>query len=179
MPKSKNRNSIRLKNAAANAIASIASTTYIPYVPIQTTTLLGTNSKLFPSIELKSNNPINDARKYQLAIGKSYQFLIDYSILMKEEENEFCLKYNGADSINELRDAIRRHVYDFAAGQTIFISEISEVCNQYYYASEYSNNQNDDIVLTLIQPEIEKAFILTATSFIDLLEPQIIRETLA
>lgn len=166
----------QIKTAAGNIITSISGSgpIYTPYVPLQTTTItIGPNNS-FPSIQLQSNS--NKDMGYQFAIGKSYEFALNYMKSIKPDETDF----NNIDifskdfSDEDFRKAIRRHVHEFKTYDRMFISQINEVCNRFYYMSEHSKNKADDYNITLIFKEKEVVF--SASEFIDMIDQGIIRE---
>lgn len=174
----------QIKPAAENIIANITTVTsgssyhYAPYVPLQQTTIpLGAAKKLL-NIELQSNKSFPSHKKYQLAIGKSYEFILNYAKMSKINDDDISFEYdsNHPDHDHDLKAALRRHINEFAVGQTIFITEIAEACNNFWYINEYTNNKNDDYTITFIHPTTEKIFAFNAAEFIDLLDQQIIRE---
>lgn len=146
--------------------------TYSPYVPLQiTSTTLDMKKKQIPSIDLYSDKQ----NKYNLAIGKSYEFTLNYAKMSRyEESNDFSSAYRNEEQY--VRAAIRRHLYEFTIGQKIFISEITETINGFYYMSEHSNIASDDYDLTLVETGSSKTFPFTATELLTLIEQKIIKE---
>jgi len=165
----------QIKTAGGNILTTVSSSGYLyaPYVPLQTTSITTVNSSL-PSLDLQCNN--NKGINYQFAIGKSYEFVFNYMKSIKPDETDF----NDIDifspdfSDEDFRKAIRRHVYEFKTQQRMFISQINEVCNRFYYISEHTKNKADDYNITFICGEKEVVF--NATEFIDILDQGIIRE---
>lgn len=168
----------QIKTAAGNIIANITTLTsgssysYAPYVPLQQTTLMTSPAKPLPSINLRCNNGKDTI--YQFAIGKSYEFLFNYMKAVKPDDLGDMSVFSTDFSEEEFRSAIRRYVHEFQTHDKLFISDIGEVCNHFYYVSEYSGNQNDDYNITLVYGENEVVF--NATEFIDILDQGIIRE---
>jgi len=170
----------QIKTAAGNILTNVSSSGYIyaPYVPLQTTAIGLSSVKKLPSIELNSENRNGKLATYNLAIGKSYEFILNYVKMSKINDDDISFEYdsNNPDHDHALKAALRRHINEFAVGQTIFITEIAEACNNFWYINEYTNNRNDDYTITFIHPTTEKIFAFNAAEFIDLLDQQIIRE---
>ena len=166
----------KIITAAGNVLTNVSSSGYVyaPYVPLQTTVLGGSAFKPLPSIDLHCNN--GKEVIYQFAIGKSYQFLFNYMKAIKPDETDMSdISVFSTDfSEEEFRSAIRRYVHEFQTGDKLFISQVGEVCNRFYYLSEHSGNRNDDYNITLVYGEKEVVF--NATEFIDILDQGIIRE---
>ena len=159
-----------IQNVATNIIAPMSGSGYVysPYVPLQSTWLTAPTRSL-PSINLYCNN--GKEKIYQFALGKSYEFLWSYMKTIKDLHTSYVTE-NLSDE--EFRDALERHIYKFEPHNKIFITEITEECNTFYYKSEYSGNVNDDYKITFIC--VEKSFTFSATEVIDMLDQQIIRE---
>lgn len=160
-----------IRNVAGNIIAPMSSSGYVyaPYVPLQTTWLTSP-IKTLPSINLHCND--DKEKIYQFAIGKSYEFLFNYMKTIKDLEPADAITENLTDE--EFKSALERHVYKFEPYNKLFITEITEECNNFYYKSEFSNNTNDDYRITFVCNE--KQFIFNATEIVDMLDQQIIRE---
>jgi hypothetical protein len=160
-----------IRNVAGNIIAPMSSSGYVyaPYVPLQTTWLTSP-IKTLPSINLHCNN--GKEKIYQFAIGKSYEFLFNYVKTIKDLEPGDTITESLTEE--EFKSALERHVYKFEPWNKLFITEITEECNNFYYKSEFSNNTNDDYRITFVCNE--KQFIFNATEIVDMLDQQIIRE---
>ena len=160
-----------IRTVAGNIITPMSgsSVLYAPYVPLQTTWLTSPTKSL-PSISLHCNN--DKEKVYQFAIGKSYEFLFNYVKTIKDLEPGDTITESLTEE--EFKSALERYVYKFEPYNKLFITEITEECNNFYYKSEYSGNANDDYRITFICNE--KQFIFNATEIVDMLDQQIIRE---
>ena len=105
-------------------------------------------------------------------VQKTYEFLWSYVKTAKQEDlnADFSSGFNDED----FRKAIQRFVHTFKQHDKIFISGINQVCNRWYYVSEYSGNSNDDYCLMVISGD--KMHTFTGTEFVDMLDKNIIRE---
>lgn len=164
----------QIKTAIGNILTNVSSSghIYAPYVPMQTTRIFG--DAPLPSIQLHSND--KKELIYQFAVGKSYEFTFNYMKSIKPDETDFNdIDVFSADFTDEdFRAAIRRHVYEFKSFDKLFISQITEVCNRFYYLSEHTKNKADDYNITFVCKEKEVNF--SANEFIDILDQGIIRE---
>lgn len=167
----------KIKTAAGNVITNISSSGYFyaPYVPLQTT-YMTSPSKTLVNVELRCNTGLETT--YQFAVGKSYEFVMNYMKSAKMDETELTeFGIIATDfSQEEYHNAIRRYVHEFQIYERMFVSKIEEICNNFYYMSEHSKNKNDDYAITLVSVSREQAFSFTGTEIIDLLDRQIIKE---
>jgi len=159
-----------IKNVAGNIITTMSGSgpIYAPYIPLQTTWITAP-IKTLPSIKIKCN--VNKEKIYQFAIGKSYEFLFNYMKTLKENN----VSYVTETLLDEdFKSALERQVYFFNPRMKLFITEITEECNNFYYKTDHPTNNNDDYKITFICGE--KSYIFSATEVVDLLRQQIIRE---
>jgi len=160
-----------IANVAQNIITPMSSSGYVytPYVPLQTSDI---NNKETPLPNVTLHSIADTSKSYQFAIGKTYEFLFSYMKTAKQEDlnSNFSSGFNDED----FRKAIQRFVHTFKQHDKIFISGINQVCNRWYYVSEYSGNSNDDYCLMVISGD--KMHTFTGTELVDMLDKNIIRE---
>lgn len=164
---------IKMSNGQVANPISGSSWTYSPYVPLQVSRWSNQTTKTqIPSIELYS---INKQMNIKFATGKSYEFILNYAKMSRyEETTDYSSAYRNDEEY--IRAAIRRQLYEFNIGQKIFISEITETTNGFYFISEHSNIPADDYDLTLVEVNTAKTFPFTASELIRLLEQEIVKE---
>lgn len=156
-----------IRTVAGNIINQMSGSGYIyaPYVTLQITSMPFGTTKSLPSIDLHCNN--GKQKIYQFAICKSYEFLFNYTKVIKNvKATDATLKTD-----EELMIALEKNIFKFVPRMKFFITNITETR---YIFPEYNGNINDNYDISVICDE--KELIFCGTEIVDMLEKQIIRE---